>query len=117
MELSRSVPNECTVEVGESAEEGVDRSPAPPVAGSACPLESSADEKLIRECLSGNEEAWSTLVDKYRRLIFSIPIKYGFSRDDAAESVSTSLFQNVVRIGALATTADLTSMADQGDDS
>lgn len=39
----------------------------------------------MRECLSGNEEAWSALVDKYKNLIFSIPIKYGLSRDDAAD--------------------------------
>jgi RNA polymerase sigma factor (sigma-70 family) len=39
----------------------------------------------VRECLNGNEEAWSALVDKYKNLIFSIPIKYGLSRDDAAD--------------------------------
>jgi RNA polymerase sigma factor (sigma-70 family) len=43
------------------------------------------DTRLVRECLSGNEEAWSALVDKYKNLIFSIPIKYGLSRDDAAD--------------------------------
>lgn len=48
------------------------------------------DPRLVRECLKGNEEAWSTLVDKYKNLIFSIPIKYGFSADDA-----TDIFQSV----------------------
>lgn len=43
------------------------------------------DMRLVRECLNGNEEAWSALVDKYKNLIFSIPIKYGFSADDAAD--------------------------------
>lgn len=43
------------------------------------------DERLVRECLAGDEDAWSRLIDRYRRFIFSIPIKYGFSRDDAAE--------------------------------
>src|SRR5262249_34727025 len=38
----------------------------------------------------GNQEAWDCLVDKYKNLIFSIPIKYGMSRDDAAE-----IFQRV----------------------
>ena len=54
---------------------------------------SSADDKraswsntrLVKECLEGNEEAWSALIDKYKNLIFSIPIKYGFSRDDASD--------------------------------
>jgi len=43
------------------------------------------DEALIRECLKGNEEAWGNLVDKYKNLIFSIPIKVGLSQDDASE--------------------------------
>jgi RNA polymerase sigma factor (sigma-70 family) len=43
------------------------------------------DELLVRECLLGSEQAWSDLIDKYSNLIFSIAIKYGFSRDDARE--------------------------------
>jgi RNA polymerase sigma factor (sigma-70 family) len=43
------------------------------------------DTRLVKECLRGNDEAWSALVDKYKNLIFSIPIKYGFSADDAAD--------------------------------
>ena len=48
------------------------------------------DTRLVRECLDGNEEAWSALIDRYKNLIFSIPIKYGFSQDDA-----TDIFQSV----------------------
>jgi RNA polymerase sigma factor (sigma-70 family) len=48
------------------------------------------DTRLVRECIQGNEEAWSALIDKYKNLIFSIPIKYGFSSDDA-----TDVFQAV----------------------
>jgi RNA polymerase sigma factor (sigma-70 family) len=43
------------------------------------------DEFLVKECLSGNEDAWSALIDKYKNLIFSIPIKRGFSSEDAAD--------------------------------
>jgi RNA polymerase sigma factor (sigma-70 family) len=46
---------------------------------------SRQDDALVQECRKGNEEAWSTLIDKYKNLIFSIPIKLGFSPDDAAE--------------------------------
>lgn len=48
------------------------------------------DTRLVKECLAGSEEAWSALVDKYKNLIFSIPIKYGFSSDEA-----TDIFQGV----------------------
>ena len=43
------------------------------------------DRRLVRECLNGNDEAWSVLVDKYKNLIFSIPVKYHFSQDDASD--------------------------------
>ena len=43
------------------------------------------DRRLVSECLNGNEEAWSVLVDKYKNLIFSIPVKYHFSQDDACD--------------------------------
>jgi RNA polymerase sigma factor (sigma-70 family) len=43
------------------------------------------DHRLVRECRDGNEDAWCALVDKYKNLIFSVPIKYGFSRDEAAD--------------------------------
>lgn len=44
-----------------------------------------SDQRLVRECLRGNEEAWSALIDKYKNLIYSVPIKYRFSPDDAAD--------------------------------
>src|SRR5580700_10950618 len=49
-----------------------------------------SDEQLVRDCIDGKHEAWSQLIDKYKNLIFSVPIKYGFSRDDAAD-----IFQEV----------------------
>lgn len=52
--------------------------------------ESREDELLVEKCLRGCEAAWSKLIDKYKNLIFSIPIKYGFSREDA-----TDIFQAV----------------------
>jgi len=43
------------------------------------------DEQLVRECCKGNPIAWSALIEKYQNLIFSIPIKFGLSREDAAD--------------------------------
>ena len=48
------------------------------------------DARLVRECLGGGEEAWCALISKYKNLIFSIPVKYGFSADE-----STDIFQAV----------------------
>jgi RNA polymerase sigma factor (sigma-70 family) len=47
--------------------------------------ETWSDVRLVRECLEGNEDAWSAIVNKYRRLIYSIPVKHGFSPEDASD--------------------------------
>jgi len=44
-----------------------------------------SDARLIRSCLGGDERAWSALIEKYKNLIYSIPIKYGASPEDAAD--------------------------------
>ena len=44
-----------------------------------------SNERLVRECCKGNQAAWSALIEKYKNLIFSVPIKFGLSRDDAAD--------------------------------
>lgn len=48
-------------------------------------VERIEDEWLVQGCLQGDQQAWEGLIDKYKRLIFSIPIKYGASPDDAAD--------------------------------
>jgi RNA polymerase sigma factor (sigma-70 family) len=48
------------------------------------------DAKLVEQCLHGEEAAWIVLLSKYKNLIFSVPIKYGFSREESAD-----IFQSV----------------------
>jgi RNA polymerase sigma factor (sigma-70 family) len=44
----------------------------------------------VQCCLKGDEDAWGVLIDRYKNLIFSIPIKYGFCPEDASD-----VFQSV----------------------
>jgi RNA polymerase sigma factor (sigma-70 family) len=60
-----------------------------------------SDERLVRACLDGDERAWSALIDKYENLIFSIPLKFGASRADAADmlqAVCLELFSELPRL-------------------
>ena len=41
--------------------------------------EASEDEWLVQGCIQGDQRAWEELIDKYKRLIYSIPLKYGAS--------------------------------------
>jgi RNA polymerase sigma factor (sigma-70 family) len=58
-----------------------------PVVTKAAPKPPRAwsDERLVKECLAGNEDAWSYLIDKYKALIYSIPVKYRLPPHEAAE--------------------------------
>jgi RNA polymerase sigma factor (sigma-70 family) len=59
------------------------------------------DSYLVAECLKGNEEAWLALVNKYKRLIYSVPIKYGACSEDAADilqSVFMELFSELSKL-------------------
>jgi RNA polymerase sigma factor (sigma-70 family) len=49
-----------------------------------------SDERLVSQCLNGDQDAWNAIIEKYRKLIYSIPIRYGFSLDDAGD-----IFQQV----------------------
>jgi RNA polymerase sigma factor (sigma-70 family) len=63
-------------------------------------LAHSSDEQLIGRCLKGDQEAWSALIDKYKNLIYSIPIKLGMYQDagDIFQSVCVDLLSELPRL-------------------
>lgn len=56
------------------------------------------DASLVKECLAGKEEAWSSLIEKYKALIYSIPIKYGLSREEAADVFQATCLELLARL-------------------
>src|SRR5438067_6085278 len=54
------------------------------------PLTQQGDRELLAACLKGSPAAWETLIVRYQRLIYLIPIKMGLSPNDAAD-----VFQSV----------------------
>ena len=59
------------------------------------------DTRLVKECLAGKEEAWSLLIDKYKALIFSIPVKYGLPQHEAAEVFQATCTELLLRLPEL----------------
>lgn len=57
----------------------------------------SSDEKLIKACLKGDSEAWAALIDKYKNLIYSIPVKFGMYQDagDIFQAVCVDLMSEL----------------------
>ena len=48
------------------------------------------DTELISMCLQGDSRAWEALILRYRRLIYSIPVRFSFGSADASD-----VFQSV----------------------
>jgi hypothetical protein len=60
--------------------------------------EAWSDERLVRECLKGNEEAWFGLIDKYKNLIYSIPVKHRIPPDAGGEILQQVCFELVTAL-------------------
>jgi RNA polymerase sigma factor (sigma-70 family) len=59
------------------------------------------DSQLITACLAGEQAAWEALISRYRRLIYSIPLKLRLSPDDAADifqSVCLKLYEKLASL-------------------
>jgi RNA polymerase sigma factor (sigma-70 family) len=58
------------------------------------------DELLIRGCLEGDPQAWSALIDKYKNLIYSIPIRLGMYQDagDIFQAVCVDLLSKLPQL-------------------
>ena len=64
-------------------------------------LRGYTDAVLCEECLAGNEEAWSVLLERYQNLIYSIPLKFHFNDDETAEifqAVALDLFTGLEKL-------------------
>lgn len=63
--------------------------------------EELTDAELIARCREGHQAAWSTLVRRYQRLIFTVPRRAGLSEEHAADVFQTcfeKLYRHIDRI-------------------
>lgn len=57
-----------------------------------------SDAELISACKTGEEAAWDALVDRYERLVYTIPARYGLTPaevSDVFQSVWLALLKNL----------------------
>jgi len=52
------------------------------------------DERLLAACRKGNQEAWTTLVAKYKNLVYSIPVKMGLHEE--AQDIFQAVFLDLL---------------------
>ena len=58
------------------------------------------DEQLIKSCLDGQPDAWSELIEKYKNLIYSVPVRLGMYQDaaDIFQAVCLNLLSNLSQL-------------------
>jgi len=59
-----------------------------------------SDERLVAACLEKNSEAWSTLIDRYKNLIYSIPMRLGLHQEanDIFQAVCLDLLADLGKL-------------------
>ena len=60
-----------------------------------------SNDRLIQACLRGDERAWQQLVDRYSRLVHSVPVRYGLSApevDDVGQDVFLALARHLHQV-------------------
>ncbi len=71
--------------------DGLVPAPAPP----------ETDGELLHACRDGNELAWDRLVGRYERLVFSVALRNGLNRDDAADVTQQTFLDLLQSIDSL----------------
>lgn len=59
------------------------------------------EERLVQECLSGDQQAWGELVRTYRGLVCAIATRFGAGREDAADifqAVCIEVFNSLAQL-------------------
>lgn len=55
-----------------------------------------SDRALVAACRNGEQKAWDTLVQRYERLIYTIPLRYGMTKAEA-EDVFQAVWLTLLR--------------------
>ena len=67
----------------------------------SAPSREWSNTRLVAQCLAGDERAWNMLLDRYKNLIYSIPMRYGAPHQDAADifqAVCLDLFNELPKL-------------------
>lgn len=60
-----------------------------------------SDHDLLTACRTGDQDAWELLVGRYERLVFSVAVRNGMTRDEAADITQmtfVALLESIARL-------------------
>ena len=67
------------------------------------------DQELIEACRAGDAQAWKQVLDRYERLVFSIPLNYGLTAADAADLTQLTFTIFLQSLNSLADDSNLSA--------
>jgi RNA polymerase sigma factor (sigma-70 family) len=67
----------------------------------------TSDQILVAECVSGSQEAWITLVDRYKRLIYSVTVRFGLAPEDRHDVFQAVCLETLKSLPSLRNAASL----------
>jgi RNA polymerase sigma factor (sigma-70 family) len=68
---------------------------------SAAKYKTLGDPELIALCLKGDPQAWESLILRYRRLIYSIPVRFSFTAADCSDVFQAVCLRLIEHLGDL----------------
>lgn len=68
---------------------------------SAAKYKGLGDPELVSLCLQGDAQAWESLLVRYRRLIYSIPVRFSFTGADCADVFQAVCLRLIEHLGDL----------------
>ena len=68
---------------------------------SAAKYKTLGDPELVSLCLKGDSQAWECLISRYRRLIYSIPVRFSFTAADCSDVFQAVCLRLIEHLGEL----------------
>jgi RNA polymerase sigma factor (sigma-70 family) len=66
-----------------------------------------SDQVLVADCVSGSQDAWMMLVDRYKRLIYSVTVRYGLEPEDRHDVFQAVCLETLKSLPSLRNAASL----------
>jgi RNA polymerase sigma factor (sigma-70 family) len=75
--------------------------PDPPIRALRGERAALSDLELLNACRAGDQDAWALLVERYQRLVFSVALRNGVGREEAADITQMTFVALLESIGKL----------------
>jgi RNA polymerase sigma factor (sigma-70 family) len=66
-----------------------------------------SDATLVAECINGDSQAWKQLLERYKRLIYAVTVRFGFESEDRHDIFQAVCLEALKNLSSLRNTSSL----------